>query len=97
MPVFVDVEGKTAVIAAPPPGVPAATVLAAAISAALGSPLPLPLQSLLVADAALLPGIAAELAPGGLSQSTGKPLCKALRCGLITSCEACGLVKRHSR
>lgn len=72
MPFFVDLGSKTAVVATPPPGVPAASALAAAISAALGSPVPLPLQSLLAADAAQLPAIAAELAPGGLGDGTGK-------------------------
>jgi hypothetical protein len=68
----VDLDGKMAVVATPPPGVPAASALAAAISAALGSPVPLPLQSLLAADAAQLPAIAAELAPGGLNGGNGK-------------------------
>ena len=68
VPFFVDLDGKVAVVATPPPGAPAASALAAAISAALGSPVPLPLQSLLAADAAQLPAIAAELAPGSLSE-----------------------------
>ena len=63
-----DLDGKVAVVATPPPGVPAASALAAAISAALKSPVPLSLQSLLAADAAQLPAIAADLAPGGLSE-----------------------------
>jgi hypothetical protein len=75
----VDLAGKTAVVATPPPGVPAASALAAAISAALGSPVPLPLQSLLAADTAQLPAIAAELAPGGLNDGTGKRVLTVLR------------------
>ena len=69
-----DLDGKVAVVATPPPGVPAASALAAAISAALGSPVPLSLHSLLAADAAQLPAIAADLAPGGLSDGKYIPI-----------------------
>jgi hypothetical protein len=86
VPFFVDTDGRNAVIAMPPPGVPAAGVLAAAISAALGSPLQLPLQSLLVADAALLPQMAAELAPGGLRQGAGKPHFSDASCSPVAVC-----------
>lgn len=66
-----DLDSNVANIAEPAPGVPIGSVLAAAASAALGSPLPLPLESLLAVAPAQLPAVAAELAPGGLVEGPG--------------------------
>lgn len=73
MPFFVHTGSRSAIVAQPPAGVPAAAALAAAVSATLGSPLPLPLEPLLAADAAQLPGVAAALSPGGVADATGAP------------------------
>ena len=50
-------------IAEPPPGVPLSSLLAQALSHALGSPLPLPLDALLACPVGQLPGLRAALVP----------------------------------
>jgi hypothetical protein len=56
-------------VAPPPPGVPAAALLSAAVSRALGCPLPLPLSPLFDCGEALL-----ETVQGILLPSRGTPL-----------------------
>lgn len=71
VPFFVDRASGAAVVAEPAPGVPAATAVSAAVSAALGSQLLLPLTELLTAPPEQLPAIVASLAPGSSNSSYG--------------------------